>query len=152
MHTDGQLHLKSKGQNAAHSLHLTQPHVQGQGGGVAQSPTHGPDSRTPSVRLRFPQKNIQNIHRPLEAHPWNSCVRINHLEKKALPMRLWTLQLQGNVNRKEIKCKTRRHQNVHTAQHHCIEAQSTRQATELGDRDLRGGGWICGWASTARAQ
>lgn len=38
-------------------------------------------------------------------------------EKRPLPMCLWTLLLQGNVNRNKIQCKTRIGQNVHAGYH-----------------------------------
>lgn len=87
---------------------LTDRHcAQAQGDGVMQPSTHDPEVTGPSVRLRFPQKNMQfqSIHRPPESQQGNSRVRTN-LEKRLLPMCLWTLQLQGSVNRNKTPRKT----------------------------------------------
>lgn len=90
------------------AYNLTDRHcAQAQGDGVIQPSTHDPEVVGPSVRLRFPQKNMlfQSIHRPPGSQRGNSRVRTD-LEKRLLPTSLWTLQLQGNVNRNKTPCKT----------------------------------------------
>lgn len=99
-----------------------------------QPSTHDLEVTGPSVGLRFPQKNkqFQSIHRP-ETPPGNSRVRTNP-EKRPLPTCLWTLGLQGNVNRNKIQCKTRIGQNVHTV------TTEERLGSEEGGRGRMGEG------------
>lgn len=74
---------------------------------------------------------FQSICRPLETHPWNSCMRINNLRKSHFQC-LWTWLLQANVNGNKIQCKTRTDRNMHWSPQHKGPEQGG-QAVEDGE-------------------
>lgn len=80
--------------------------------------------------MLYTEKYSFRAFRPLETHPWNSCVRKSHFQC------LWTLLLQGNVTRNKITRKTRACTRVTTA-----ERPGARQTgSSGGEREPGGGG------------
>lgn len=67
-------------------------------------------------------RQFQGIHRPPEIHSWDSCVRINHPEKKPIPVSLWPLLLWANVHGNKIKCQSKTR--IQTLNYHHRKAQS----------------------------